>query len=149
MVFALTAVSTAAFAEDILITVTVDEPAPPCFDTTYPATFTTSYVDPSPIAPGDTANSSIGISTTFGQDEDCVSVYPTNYNVTHSGWTDISATPVTGLTTKVACDFETTVDIGAGLTCGPNISVVSFDVVTDANLAAAAYYDTITITLVP
>ena len=149
MVFALTAVSTAAFAEDILITVTVDEPAPPCFDTTYPATFSTSYIDPNPIAPGDTANSSIGISTTFGQDEDCVSVYPTNFTVNHSGWTDLATNPVSGLALKVACDFETTVDIGAGLTCGPNISVVSFDVVTDANLAAAVYYDTITITLVP
>lgn len=150
LIFAITTSTTAAFADDILVTITVQDAAPPCADTTYPATFTTLYGgDPGTIAPGDTATTSFGVSTTFGQDADCVSVYPTNYSVTHSGWTDIASAPATGLTTQVACDFETVVDIGAGLTCGPSISGISVAVVTDVSLASATYTDTITITMVP
>jgi hypothetical protein len=150
MIFALTSVTTAAFAEDILITITVDEPVPPCFGMDYPPTFSTNYLgDPLAITPGSTAMTQIGVSSMPGTDENCGSVDATGYSITHSGWTDFSTNPVTGLTTKVGCAMDPTVEIGAGASCGFNIFGVTVDVDTDVALASAAYYDTITITLVP
>jgi hypothetical protein len=150
MIFALTSVTTAAFADDTLITITVDEPVPPCFGMDYPATFGTTYLgDPLAITPGSTAMTQIGINAMPGYDENCSFVDATGFSVTHSGWTDFGNNPVTGLTTKIGCAMEPTVEIGAGASCGFNIFGVTVDVDTDGALASAAYYDTITITMVP
>ena len=150
LIFAATSFSTAAFADDLPVIITLENPVGPCFDTVAPATFSTLYNgDPIANTPGSTLSTSVSISTFYGRDENCGDVIPTGYSISESGWVDSSLNPASGITTKVGCAMDVTEVLGIGKSCTENIFGISLDIVTDGAVPAGQYSNTVTITLVP